>query len=350
MVLSATYEARALRRHLGDADGPGPAAVPAGHRPAARPRALQRDLRGGHGDLRARSPRSSSRSRSTRRSSTSPGAVRLLGSPRGHRPAGPRHRRTTSRASPARSGSPRPSSSPSSPPAWPSPTAWSSCRATRSCRSCTSCRSARCGAWASAPRRRCAASACAPSPTSRTPRSPPCVRGLGDAAGHHLHELAWGRDPRPVEREQREKSIGSDETFAYDIDDPAEIHRRLLALSERTAARMRAAGMTGRTVTLKVRFADFTTITRSRTLRDPTDVGRDDLRGGRRPVRRPGPAAGPDPAGRGAPGEARRGRAGAHPGGPRRARARLARCRPGRRPGQLPVRCGVGATGQSHRT
>ncbi len=100
------------------------------------------------------------------------------------------------------------------------------------------------------------------------------VRGLGDATGHHLHELAWGRDPRPVEREQREKSIGSDQTFDYDIDDAAEIHRRLLALSERTAARMRAAGLTGRTVTLRVRFSDFTTITRSRTLREPTDSGR----------------------------------------------------------------------------
>ena len=100
------------------------------------------------------------------------------------------------------------------------------------------------------------------------------VRGLGDATGHHLHELAWGRDPRPVEREQREKSIGSDQTFEFDIDDATEIHRRLLALSERTAARVRAAGMAGRTVTLRVRFSDFTTITRSRTLREPTDSGR----------------------------------------------------------------------------
>ena len=100
------------------------------------------------------------------------------------------------------------------------------------------------------------------------------VRGLGDATGQHLHELAWGRDPRPVEREQREKSIGSDQTFEFDIDDATEIHRRLLALSERTAARVRAAGMAGRTVTLRVRFSDFTTITRSRTLREPTDSGR----------------------------------------------------------------------------
>ncbi|MBM6402473.1 DNA polymerase IV [Phycicoccus sonneratiae] len=100
------------------------------------------------------------------------------------------------------------------------------------------------------------------------------VRGLGEATGHHLHELAWGRDPRPVEREQREKSVGSDQTFEADIDDAAEIRRRLLGLSERTAARMRAAGLTGRTVTLKVRFSDFTTITRSRTLREHTDSGR----------------------------------------------------------------------------
>src|SRR3954451_9721038 len=100
-------------------------------------------------------------------------------------------------------------------------------------------------------------------------------RGLGDVAGAHLHALAWGRDERVVVRETREKSIGSDETFAHDIDDPVVIHRELLRLSDRTATRVRAAGMMGRTVTIKVRFADFTTITRSRTLRDPTDVSRD---------------------------------------------------------------------------
>ncbi len=76
-------------------------------------------------------------------------------------------------------------------------------------------------------------------------------------------------------RTQREKSIGSDETFGQDVDDPVVIHRELLRLSDRVAARVRAAGLVGRTVTLKVRFSDFTTITRSRTLRDPTDVSRD---------------------------------------------------------------------------
>ena len=99
-------------------------------------------------------------------------------------------------------------------------------------------------------------------------------RALGEN-GAALHELAWGRDPRRVTPVHRERSVGSDETFAYDIDDPAEIHRRLLRLSERTAARARAAGVMGRTVSLKVRFSDFTTITRARTLRDPTDVSRD---------------------------------------------------------------------------
>ena len=104
---------------------------------------------------------------------------------------------------------------------------------------------------------------------------PTLVRGLGEATGHHLHELAWGRDPRTVQREHREKSVGADETFEYDIDDPREIHRHLLKLSDRVAARLRAAGLTGRTVSIKVRFADFTTITRARTLREPTDTSRE---------------------------------------------------------------------------
>ena len=66
-------------------------------------------------------------------------------------------------------------------------------------------------------------------------------RGLGEAAGEHLHALAWGRDPRRVESVAREKSIGADMTFEYDVDDAAWIHRRLLQLSDKVAARMRAA-------------------------------------------------------------------------------------------------------------
>ena len=70
-----------------------------------------------------------------------------------------------------------------------------------------------------------------------------------------------------------EKSIGNEETFARDIDDPEMIHREILRLAQKVAARVRRQGHLGRTVVLKVRFADFTTITRSRTLETPTDVG-----------------------------------------------------------------------------
>jgi len=100
-------------------------------------------------------------------------------------------------------------------------------------------------------------------------------RALGDNAGPALHALAWGQDTRSVVPTHRERSIGADETFSFDVDEPAYIHRQLLKLSDRTAARMRAAGLVGRTISIKVRFSDFTTITRSRTLRDPTDVSRD---------------------------------------------------------------------------
>ncbi|MGL5818425.1 MAG: DNA polymerase IV [Phycicoccus sp.] len=101
------------------------------------------------------------------------------------------------------------------------------------------------------------------------------ARAVGETTGRHLHDLAWARDPRSVQREHREKSIGSDETFPVDLEDPVEIRRHLLALSDRTARRMRAAGLTGRTITLKVRFSDFTTISRSRTLGEYTDSGQD---------------------------------------------------------------------------
>ncbi len=99
-------------------------------------------------------------------------------------------------------------------------------------------------------------------------------RALGRSAGAHLAALAWGRDPRRVTPHEPDKSIGAEETFGRDVDDPAVVHRELLRLSERTAARLRATGHQGRTVSIKVRFADFTTISRARTLPDATDVGR----------------------------------------------------------------------------
>lgn len=99
-------------------------------------------------------------------------------------------------------------------------------------------------------------------------------RAVGRAAGTHLHELSWGRDPRPVVPEHVEKSVGAEETFAQDVDDPQTVLRELLRLAEKVAARARAGGHVARVVTVKVRFADFTTITRSRTLAEPTDVAR----------------------------------------------------------------------------
>ena len=99
------------------------------------------------------------------------------------------------------------------------------------------------------------------------------VRALGQAAGQRLHDLAWGRDDRDVVPDAAEKSIGNEETFARDIDDPEIIAREILRLAQKVAARARRHGIRGRTVVLKVRFADFTTITRSRTLDAPTDVG-----------------------------------------------------------------------------
>lgn len=100
-------------------------------------------------------------------------------------------------------------------------------------------------------------------------------RALGPAAGAHLSALAWGRDERRVVPGEPEKSIGAEETFGRDVDDAEVVLRELLRLSERTAARLREQSVAARTVSIKVRFADFATITRSRTLRLPTDTGRE---------------------------------------------------------------------------
>ncbi|MDA0638112.1 DNA polymerase IV [Nonomuraea sp. MCN248] len=100
-------------------------------------------------------------------------------------------------------------------------------------------------------------------------------RELGPAAGGHLAALAWGRDERRVSPHVPDKSIGNEETFAADIDDPEIIRRELLRLSERVAARMRKGGHVGRTVSVKLRRADFSTISRSRTLPEPTDVAQE---------------------------------------------------------------------------
>jgi DNA polymerase-4 len=99
-------------------------------------------------------------------------------------------------------------------------------------------------------------------------------RIVGDAGGRKLHALANGIDPRPVTRDTAEKSVGHEVTFEVDVADAAVLRRELLRQATQVGARLRASGLEGRTVVLKLRYADFTTITRSRTLTEATDVGR----------------------------------------------------------------------------
>ncbi|MDX6298543.1 MAG: polymerase [Nocardioidaceae bacterium] len=105
---------------------------------------------------------------------------------------------------------------------------------------------------------------------------PTLRRAVGPLLGARLHALAWGEADRPVTArrgpDEPDHSIGSDETFGRDTDDHAVVARELLRLTRKVAGRMRTAGVAGRTVVLKVRFADFTTITRSRTLREATNL------------------------------------------------------------------------------
>ncbi len=100
-------------------------------------------------------------------------------------------------------------------------------------------------------------------------------RLLGEAAASHLSALAHGIDDRRVVAYEPPKSVGHEETFDRDLDDEEEILRELLALSGRVAARLREDGYRARTITLKARLANFTTLTRSRTHPDPTDLGAD---------------------------------------------------------------------------
>ena len=99
-------------------------------------------------------------------------------------------------------------------------------------------------------------------------------RAVGEAGARRLHELANGRDHRQVVTESREKSIGHENTFAVDVAEPDRLRRELLRLSGRVGERLRTHGMLSRTVSIKVRFSDFRTLTRSRTLTEPTNVGR----------------------------------------------------------------------------
>ena len=104
---------------------------------------------------------------------------------------------------------------------------------------------------------------------------PALVSAIGAAHGRHLHALAWNRDERPVEPSRVVKSIGHEETFPTDITDLAALERAVVKLADSVGSRLRAAGRVGRTVQLKVRYAGFRTITRSRTLKEATDLAAD---------------------------------------------------------------------------
>jgi len=98
-------------------------------------------------------------------------------------------------------------------------------------------------------------------------------RAVGAALGQRMQELARGLDPRSVETERVEKSIGHEETFDRDIADVDLLRSELLRLADRVGARLRSAGWHAGAVAIKIRFADFTTVSRTVSLPEPTDVG-----------------------------------------------------------------------------
>lgn len=103
-------------------------------------------------------------------------------------------------------------------------------------------------------------------------QTPPSTlkRALG-ATGEHVYRLAWGQDDRAVTPIRVEKSIGAEETFVTDVDSEQVLRTELLRLAHRTASRLRSGGIVCRTVAIKVRYSDFSTLTRSKTLPEPVN-------------------------------------------------------------------------------
>jgi DNA polymerase-4 len=97
-------------------------------------------------------------------------------------------------------------------------------------------------------------------------------RALGANAAEHLLALAAGEDDRNVVPHEAAKQVSAEQTFERDLEAAADIRRELLRLADRVSERLRRADLAARTVTIKVRFSDFRTLTRSRTLAEATDV------------------------------------------------------------------------------
>ncbi|MFZ4669189.1 MAG: DNA polymerase IV [Microthrixaceae bacterium] len=105
---------------------------------------------------------------------------------------------------------------------------------------------------------------------ARLPREA-LIANLGPASGAHLHDLANGIDDRPVVVDAQVKSISQEETFAHDRHAIDELRADVVGMADQVADRARRRGLAGRTVQLKVRYRDFTTVARSRTLDRATD-------------------------------------------------------------------------------
>ncbi len=115
---------------------------------------------------------------------------------------------------------------------------------------------------------------------------------VGQAVGRHLHALAQGVDERPVEPDRETKSISHEETFAYDLTDPDAIDTELVRQSDAVAQRLRNHDLAARTATVKVRFGDFTTITRRSTSDRPFTTADELLRAARQLFTTIDPSAG----------------------------------------------------------
>jgi DNA polymerase IV len=97
------------------------------------------------------------------------------------------------------------------------------------------------------------------------------VSALGPTLGRHLHNLANGIDPRRIEPDIGAKSISVEQTYESDLEGVEVIEAALLAHAQRLSGRLRRSGLSARTITLKARYDDFSTVTRSQTLDGATD-------------------------------------------------------------------------------